>query len=119
VSRPLTVLVESEIAPGKASELREVLARVIAHCGESEPGMLAYDWYVDAEEQQCRVVERYADSDALLFHFENYAPFGKELAACRTLKSLTLLGEPSEKLRKALSAMSPPTFGWLAGLERE
>lgn len=113
--RPLTLLVESEILPGKARELREVLARVIAHCGETEPGMLAYDWYIDAQEQECRVVERYADSDAVLFHFENYARFGAQLAACRSLQKLTLLGEPSE----ALAGLAPGSFAWLTGLERE
>ena len=114
----ITVLVESEILPGQAEALREVVGRVIEHCGETEPGLLAYEWYVDEAASEARVVERYADSDALLFHFQNYARFGEELAACRKMKKLTLLGEPSEALQKALEAMSPPVFRPSIRLER-
>ena len=116
MSPEITVYVESEILPGQAEALREVVARVIEHCGATEPGLLAYDWYVDEAGLECRVVERYADSDAILFHFQNYARFGEELAACRTMKRLQLLGEPSEALLEALEAMSPPVFTPLASL---
>ena len=118
MSQEITVLVESEILPGQAEALREVVTRVIEHCGATEPGLLAYDWYVDEAGAECRVVERYADSDAILFHFQNYARFGEELAACRQMKKLTLLGDPSPKLREALAAMSPPIFLPSIGLER-
>lgn len=114
----ITVFVESEILPGRAEALHEVVGRVIEHCGATEPGLLAYEWYVDEGASEARVVERYADSDALLFHFQNYARFGEELAACRKMRKLTLLGEPSEALRSAVEAMAPPVFLPSIRLER-
>ncbi len=110
MNHEIVVLVESEILPGRADALREVVGRVIEHCGATEPGLLAYDWFLNEDESEARVVERYADSDAILFHFQNYARFGEELATCREMKKLTLLGEPNEALLEALEAMAPPVF---------
>ena len=110
MSESITVLVESEILPGRLDALRDVVDRVIAHCSETEPGMLEYAWFVDEAAGECRVVETYADSDAVLFHFQNYAPFTEGLATCRTMKRLQVLGASSEKLTTALQAMSPPVF---------
>ena len=119
MSASIVVLVESEVLPGRFEALRDVIDRVIAHCSQTEPGMLGYDWYVNADESECRVVETYADSDAVLFHFQNYARFTEELATCRTMKRLQVLGEPSEALTTALAAMSPPVFRPFTGFVRD
>lgn len=113
----VTMISESIILDGKADELKALLKRVVAHCKATEPGMLIYNWYFNAEETECRVLEQYKDSDAVLFHFQNYAPFGEELAACRKPRQLTLLGKLSPVLKEAMAPFKPLIFEPVIGLD--
>ena len=97
------LIVESEIVPGKLGALKDVITRVVAHTKQTEPGTLLYSWYINEAGTELRVVERYADSDAVLFHGQNYAGFAKELADMRTVKRMTVCGPVSEQLKGLLS----------------
>ncbi len=103
MSKSIFLIVESEIAPGKLAELKDVISRVVAHVKATEPNTLLYSWYINEAETELRVVEQYADSDAVLFHGQNYASFAKELADLRTVKRMTVCGEVSKPLKDALS----------------
>ncbi len=97
------LIVESEILPGKLDALKGVISRVVAHTRETEPNTLMYSWYINEAETELRVVERYTNSDAVLFHGQNYADFAKELADLRKVKKMTVCGAVSEQLKQALS----------------
>lgn len=109
------LIVRTEIFPNKKQELIAVLIDLIAHCRETESGMLQYDWYINDEESECIVVESYSDSEAILFHFDNYKPFAQRLAACRKVKEFSLLGNPNEALKARMAKVNPKTYSFLAG----
>ena len=111
MSEQLTIVIKSAIKPGKAAELKEILHRVIAHCQATEPDMLSYDWYINADESECCVIETYASSDALLFHFRNYASFRPEMDACREMREINLLGSPSAQLLELIGGANPNIYG--------
>jgi len=117
MSDVIRLIVESAILPNKSTELKAVLERLIAHCRETEPGLLGFDWYINADETEVRVIETYANSDAVLFHFQNYASFRPELDACRQLQKATLLGNPNEQLQQFVNSLSAPQFAPFISLE--
>jgi len=55
------------------------------------------------------------NSDAVLFHFNNYAPFRERLAECRSMISLEILGTPSEELKARVSKIQAPFYQFFIG----
>lgn len=116
MAEPLTLIVESTVIDGKYDDLVALIERVAAHCSATEPGLQRYDWFANDDRTEVRVVEKYADSEALRFHLENYASFLPAMAECRTPVRFTLLGEPDEALRTAMTERGALVFGSLASL---
>jgi len=60
-------IVDFAIADGKLEEFQAIADAMVAGTKE-EPGALAYEFYLDAAQQQSRLIEVYSDSDAALAH---------------------------------------------------
>ena len=113
---PITLVVESTITAGKYDDLVALISEVSSHCAATEPGLQRYDWFVNDDRTEVRVVEQYADSDALRFHLRNYASYLPAMAECRTPVRFTLLGEPDEALAAAMAERGALVFTSLASL---
>ena len=53
---------------GKLAAFEE-LATAMTAGTRKEPGALAYDWHMSLDRKRSRLIETYADADALLAHF--------------------------------------------------
>ncbi len=115
MSDSVTLFVESEVVPGKLEELKAVIGRLVEHIAKTEEDTLIYSWHLNEAGTEVRVVEHYANSDAVLFHAKNYAEFAKELAALRKVKKFNVCGNPSPALLEAFAAIQPETFSYLGG----
>jgi quinol monooxygenase YgiN len=60
-------IVDFAIAEGRLTEF-EAIATEMVDGTRSEPGALAYEFYLHPEQKQSRLIEVYADSDAALAH---------------------------------------------------
>jgi quinol monooxygenase YgiN len=60
-------IVDLTIAEGKAAEFQSIADDMVSGT-QTEAGALAYEFYLEANQQQCRLIEIYADSDAALAH---------------------------------------------------
>jgi quinol monooxygenase YgiN len=60
-------IVDLSIADGKLAEFQAIADEMVAGTQE-ETGALAYEFYLDADQRQCRLIEIYSDSDAALAH---------------------------------------------------
>ena len=58
-------IVDLAIADGKL-EAFQTIAQSMVEGTEQEPGALAYEFYLDSNQKQCRLIEIYSDSDAAL-----------------------------------------------------
>ena len=65
-------LLHLTIHPDKREDFERVLREMIA-ATQPETGALGYDWYIDQAGSQCRLMETYADSAAVLTHLEGRA----------------------------------------------
>jgi quinol monooxygenase YgiN len=91
--------------PGKVEEFKRLSAECLEVVRAKDDGTLQYDTYFNDDESQCVVLERFRDSDALILHGQNMAPFMESIMATGTVSG-ELLGELSEELR-ALMVGSP------------
>ena len=72
---------------------------------EAEPGVMTYEWYLDADHKTLHVMERYADSGAVAVHTEHFNNrFAERFMDALQMKGMMVYGNPGEPLRAGLEA---------------
>ena len=75
-----------------------------------EPGTLGYDLYLNGDQSECMIVERYRDSTAAMAHAANLGHLFSAVLATVSVVHGELLGEPSEELRAKLAGSDVPVL---------
>jgi quinol monooxygenase YgiN len=78
-----------------ASQSMEIVRRI-------DPGTLQYDIYLNDDETEAVVIERYTDSESLAAHLANLGELGEAMLATAEVTG-ELLGDASEELRANLA----------------
>jgi quinol monooxygenase YgiN len=76
----------------------------------NEPGTLAYDLYLNEDQSECMVIERYRDSEAAMQHAANLGHLFADVLATVSVVHGELLGEPSAELRAKLAGSDVPAL---------
>ncbi|MEA2676053.1 MAG: hypothetical protein QOJ81_194 [Chloroflexota bacterium] len=92
--------------PGGFEEYKRIVEQELELVRKTEPGTLALDVYVSADESQAVYIERYRDSQALMDHFKNVGEFMAPVLATGTFEG-KILGEASDELRAAIGEGGP------------
>ncbi len=92
--------------PGGYAEYKRLVGQELELVRETEPGTLALDIYVNADESEAVYLERYRDSQALMDHFKNVAEFMAPVLATGTFEG-EILGEASDELKAAIGEGGP------------
>ncbi len=88
---------------GKGEEFKRLAAEAREIVRTKDTGTLQYDVYLNDDETECMVIERYRDSDALIEHGEHLADLSAEILAIVSVVHGEVLGEASEELRAKLA----------------
>lgn len=75
-----------------------------------DSGTLQYDIYLNGDQSECMVIERYRDSEAAIEHAANLGDLFAAVLATVSVVQGVLLGEPSEELRAKLAGMEVPVL---------
>ena len=106
----IIVIATLELVDNRLDELRAAVKDLQAHCAKTEKGMLQYDWYVSESTKTIKVLETYVDSEAVLFHFDNFKSFASRLSELRVFVSLEVYGKASEDLRSRVKKINAEHF---------
>ena len=90
---------------GKLDEFKRLSARAMEIERARDTGTLRYEIYLNDDQSECIVLERYRDSEALIEHGAHLGELAQAILATGSVTS-ACLGEPSPELR-ALLAGSP------------
>jgi quinol monooxygenase YgiN len=82
---------------GQVDEFKRLSAECLEVVRAKDDGTLQYDTHFNADESEAIVLERFRDSDALIRHSENMAPFMDAIMATATVSG-ELLGDLSDDL---------------------
>jgi quinol monooxygenase YgiN len=96
--------------PGKRDEYLRLADQANELVRTKDSGTLQYDLYLNGDQSECMIVERYRDSDAAMQHAENVGPLFAPILATVSLVHGELLGEPSAKLRANLAGSDVPVL---------
>ncbi len=110
-------LLEFKIKPGKLEGFRGVMEDMIAST-KNEAGALVYEWCFNEDHTVCNIYERYADSEAVLTHLNAFGAFAERFMDAIEPTKLTVLGNPNEAAKEALSGLSPAFLTLEAGFSR-
>ena len=94
---------------GEVEEYKRLSAQVMEIVKTKDSGTLQFDIYLNDDESECMVIERYRDSAALIEHFENIGDLADAILATVSVVHGEILGDASEELRANL-ADSPVRF---------
>jgi quinol monooxygenase YgiN len=93
---------------GKLDEYKRLSAQAMEIVRTKDTGTLQYDTYLNDDQTECVVIERYRDSEAAMEHAANVAELSAAILAIVSVVHGELLGEPSAELRANLAASKVP-----------
>jgi quinol monooxygenase YgiN len=98
----------------------EAIAQKMIAASQNEPGTLGYDWCLSRDRKRCRVVEAYADANAVLVHLTG--PVVQELAPklleTSSINAFEVYGDPGQKSAEMLAGFGAEIFELWHGLNR-
>ncbi|HJR46272.1 MAG TPA: antibiotic biosynthesis monooxygenase [Actinomycetota bacterium] len=100
-------IVRIKLHEGKLDEFKRLSAQCMEIVRAKDPGTLQYDTYINDDQSECIVVERFTDSEALIAHSENLADLMEAILATGSFSG-ELLGEPSVQIRANLAGSEVP-----------
>src|ERR1700723_328809 len=74
----------------------ERIAQQMIEGTRQETGCVVYDWYMDKERRQCRLLEQYCDAGAVLAHLRGRVvqELVQKLMECCTITNFEVYGDP-------------------------
>jgi quinol monooxygenase YgiN len=94
---------------GKVDDYKRLSARAMEIVRAKEPGTLDYSIYLNEDETEAVVIERFESPEALLEHGANMAEISAEVIKTGALEG-ELLGEPGPVIRANLTGPEPQLF---------
>ena len=111
--------VDLTINDGKLDAFQSVVQTMIAGT-QKEPGALEYTWHLSSDRKRCRLLEAYADANAVLAHING--PVVQELVPkllqTATLNRFEVYGDPGPKSAEILAGIGAEIFPIWRGLDR-
>ena len=114
----IIIIATLRLLDNKLPQLQEAVRELQEHCSETEKGMLHYDWYVSENSNTIKVLETYANSEAVLFHFDNHKPFAARLSQSRAFVSMEIFGNASETLTQRVKKINAQHFTAISYLNK-
>jgi quinol monooxygenase YgiN len=93
---------------GKREEYLRLSEQANAIVEAKDSGTLQYDLFLNDDQTECMIVERYRDSDAAMEHAANLGHLFAAVLDTVTVVHGELLGEPSAELRAKLAGSDVP-----------
>ena len=107
------------IQDGKLAPFED-LAKVLVAATQKEPGTLGYEWHLSADRKRCRVIETYANPDAMMTHLSGPAvrEFVPKLLETASIERFEVYGDPGPEGNKKLAGFGAEIFSHWHGLNR-
>jgi quinol monooxygenase YgiN len=109
--------VELEVKAGRLDSFRELTGEMV-EATRGEPGVLAYQRFIAADDKTVHVYERYADSAAAVAHLNVFEQkFGHRFSSLVDRVRFAVYGSPSSELKRLLDRFGAVYLEKFAGLD--
>ena len=119
LEKTVRLSVEATVAEGCGEKFREI-AKAMTAASEAEPGTLGYEWFFSADGRQCRLLETYVDSAAVLAHFRGPAvtELVPQLMPLSQIDRFEIYGDPGPEVTSIAAGFGARFFSYWTGLSR-
>jgi len=119
MSTQVHFLVDLAIHEGKFDSFDNTAQEMVAS-SRMEPGALRYEWFLSADRKRCRIVETYANADAVLAHLTGWAVVEgvPKLLGASSLNRFEVYGDPGAKAAAMLAGYGAEIFAPWCGFTR-
>ena len=119
LEKTVRLSVEATLAEGSEEKFREV-AKAMTAASEAEPGTLGYEWFFSADGRQCRLLETYVDSAAVLAHFRGPAvtQLVPQLMPLCHIDRFEIYGDPGPEVAAMAGGFGARIFSYWKGISR-
>lgn len=116
-SEKVHFVVKFAIHEGKFEDFAAMVKRMTEGTAK-EPGALAYEWYLSADRGRCRLLETYANADAMREHLESAVvkELVPKLLGFAALSGFEVYGMPDAQSAAALKTLGAEIFSHWQGL---
>ncbi len=113
------ILVELTVHDGKQDAF-EALAQQMIAGSQKEAGTLGYEWHLSEDRRSCRLLEIYADANALLAHFTGpvVQQLVPKLVELVKVDRFEVYGDPGAQAASMLAGFGAAIFPRWLGLGR-
>lgn len=119
MNKQVAWLLELSVKDGELANVKALMQEMIEATKASEPDALNYEWSFSADESQCHIYERYADSVAVMTHLGNFqGMFAERFLTFLEPTRLQVYGVPSDDAVGALSGLGAVFMTFAAGFAR-
>jgi quinol monooxygenase YgiN len=116
-SQHVHLLIELAIREGKFEDFATTVRSMTAGTAK-EPGALGYEWFLSADRSSCRLLETYANAEAVQAHLAG--PVVRELVpqllGSATISRFEVYGNPDAQSAAALSSFGAQIYRHWHGL---
>jgi quinol monooxygenase YgiN len=119
IKQTVRLTVDLTIQEGKCNEF-EGIARTMIAGSHDEPGTLEYDFFLSNDGKSCRLVESYANPDAMLAHFKGRVvqELVPRLLETSSLAGFEVYGNPGPEMTQMLTGFGAEIFDFWNGISR-
>jgi quinol monooxygenase YgiN len=113
------VTVDLTVNEGKLDEFMSI-AETMTAGSRTEHGTLGYEWFSSGDKRRFRLVETYANADAVLAHFTGpvVTQLVPKIAAVCSVDALEVYGDPGPKVRELAAGFGAEVFEFWTGIQR-
>jgi len=111
-------VVECAVKDGQLGAFEELMGEMVAGTS-TEPGTLAYEWYISEDEGTVHIFEKYASSEDMITHVNGFLEkWAARFMDALDITRLVVYGDPSPAAREILDSWGSIYMGPWGGFSR-
>jgi len=113
-------IIEFSVKRGKQPEFEKLVGEMADMVRRSEPGTRKYEWFYNARDNKCVVVESYDSSISGIAHAkgEAVAKLFPQILKVAKVTGFKVCGNPTDKLIEELADVHPTIYPFIGGFSR-
>ncbi len=111
-------IVTCAVQPAQLADFKKIVEQLVA-ATKNEPGTLAYEFSIDANQSIVHIYERYQDSNAIVSHVaQTFGPFAERFLALAKVSHFVVYGRPTPEAQGVLAGFNPTYMSPFDGFTR-
>ena len=98
----------------------KAIAKAMTAVADAEPATLGYEWFFSPDQTQCRLLEAYVDSGAVLAHFKGrcVTEFVPQIVQHCQVAGFEIYGDPGPEVAEMAGGLGAKIFSYSIGMNR-